>query len=85
MDGKLREIIESKKDDREIAEFAGITLTLAEYDFLIEQAEHFGSMLKELEEQNKRYREVIKKAIDDLENECLWDALIALKALEGGE
>ena len=32
--------------------------------------------------QNKRYREVIKKAIDDLENECLWDALVALKELE---
>lgn len=33
--------------------------------------------------ENKRYREVIKKAIDDLENECLWDALVALKELEG--
>lgn len=33
--------------------------------------------------ENKRYREVIKKAIDDLENECLWDALVALKVLEG--
>ena len=32
--------------------------------------------------ENKRYREVIKKAIDDLENECLWDALVALKELE---
>mgnify|MGYP001262139036 CR=1 FL=1 len=39
MDAKLRGIVESKKDDREVAEFTGITLTLAEYDFLIEQAE----------------------------------------------
>ena len=38
--------------------------------------------LREEEEQNKRYREVIEKAIDDLENECLWDALVRLKALE---
>ncbi|HLR91936.1 MAG TPA: hypothetical protein VK048_02665, partial [Atopostipes sp.] len=38
-----------------------------------------------LDKENKRYREVIKKAIDDLENECLWDALVSLKALEGEE
>lgn len=37
------------------------------------------------QQQNKRYREVIKKVIDDLENECLWDALMRLKALEGEE
>jgi|SRR5699024_2898908 len=40
---------------------------------------------KKLEQQNKHYRVVIKKAIDDLESECLWDALVALKELEGDE
>ena len=43
------------------------------------------AVLESMYEQNKRYREVIKKAIDDLENECLWDALVALKALEESE
>lgn len=34
---------------------------------------------------NKRYRKAIAKTIDDLENECLWDALVRLKALEESE
>ena len=40
-------------------------------------------VVKELEVEIERYREVIEKAIEDLENECLWDALVRLKALEG--
>lgn len=60
--------------------------------WLIEQAEQVQNLdsrlafeqgvTSNLQSKNKRYREVIKKAIDDLENECLWDALVALKALE---
>lgn len=46
---------------------------------------HLERLLDRKEQQNKRYREVIKKAIDDLESECFWDALVALKALEGEE
>ena len=63
-------------------------------DWLIKQAERVQELediiykderqavLESMYEQNKRYREVIKKAIDDLENECLWDALVALEELE---
>jgi|SRR5690625_1638723 len=40
--------------------------------------------LLHLIEENKRYRDAIAKTIDDLENECLWDALVRLKALESG-
>jgi len=40
---------------------------------------------QKLMEQNKRYRRTVEEAIKDLENECLWDALIKLKALEGDE
>ncbi|BAM46329.1 hypothetical protein AXY_01970 [Amphibacillus xylanus NBRC 15112] len=57
-------------------------------DELIEQKECFEELQNNhtrVCNQNKRYREVIKKAIDDLENECLWDALVSLKALEGEE
>ncbi|HSH24817.1 MAG TPA: hypothetical protein VLA13_04690 [Massilibacterium sp.] len=39
-------------------------------------------LFMESEQQNKRYREAIEKAIEDLENECLWDALVRLKELE---
>lgn len=58
-------------------------------DYLIQQAERVQELEDEVEflshnfrievEQNKRYREVIKKAIDDLENEC---SQITLKTLE---
>lgn len=41
--------------------------------------------MDDLEKQNKRYREVVTQAISDLENECLWDALVKLKALEADE
>lgn len=48
----------------------------------IEVLKGYKHMYKKLLEQNKRYREAIEEAIKDLENECLWDALVALKALE---
>lgn len=35
---RLEEIIKTHEDDREIAEYAGISLTLNDYDFLIKQA-----------------------------------------------
>ena len=73
MDDKLREIIESKKDDREVAEFAGITLTLTQYDYLIEQAERVEELegskyrqdlidehIERLEKQNKRYEQTLE-------------------------
>jgi len=77
MDDKLREIIESKKDDREVAEFAGITLTLAEYDFLIEQAElsrewqlvatdRFNDWYK-ADQLNNRYKQALELVEDELE------------------
>lgn len=54
------------------------------FEWLREQAfaVHGGETFIGYKEQMNRYREVIKKAIDDLENECLWDALVALKELE---
>src|SRR5690625_945908 len=67
MDDKLREIIESKKDDREVAEFAGITLTLAEYDFLIEQAER----VEELEKFNEAISET--SILNAEESVKLWE------------
>src|SRR5690625_3687832 len=73
MDDKIREIIESKKDDREVAEFAGITLTLTQYDYLIEQAERVEELegskyrqdlidehIERLEKQNKRYEQTLE-------------------------
>lgn len=64
--------------------------------YLVEQAERVQELEDELlyykmatesyvdmEQQNKRYREAIAKTIEDLENGCLWDALVSLKALEG--
>lgn len=42
---------------------------------------HDDDILKLIDEY-KRYREVVTQAISDLENECLWDALVKLKALE---
>ena len=42
-------------------------------------------VLEGLYEENNRYREVVTQAISDLENECLWDALVKLKALEESE
>lgn len=57
---------------------------------LEETVEDYKTVNKELHQrgrkvrkQNKRYREAIEKAIEDLENECLWDALVRLKELEG--
>lgn len=35
-----------------------------------------------LQSKIKRYQGVVTQAISDLENECLWDALVKLKALE---
>src|SRR5690625_67178 len=78
MDDKLREIIESKKDDREVAEFAGITLTLAEYDFLIKQAElsrewqlvatdRFNDWYK-ADQLNNRYKQAIENSLDRLKS-----------------
>jgi len=68
-----------------------VTIQKSDYEHLKEQAERVQGLENHLKlyefcyrqayEQNKRYREVIKKAIDDLENECLWYALEALKAL----
>lgn len=57
-------------------------------EWLIEQAErvqeyeYTEKYQKQLIDQNKRYRETVEEAVKDLENECLWDALIKLKALE---
>lgn len=42
---------------------------------------HDDDILKLIDEY-KRCREVVTQAISDLENECLWDALVKLKALE---
>lgn len=67
MDNKLREIIESKKDDKEVAEFAGITLTLAEYDFLTEKAER----TEELEELNEALSET--SILNAEESAKLWE------------
>ena len=72
-----------------------VSMPKENFDWLIEQLDYIdlnidrliqrAERVEELVEENKRYREVIKKAIDDLENGCLWDALVALKELEGDE
>src|SRR5690625_2714660 len=77
MDDKLREIIGSKKDDREVAEFAGITLTLTQYDYLIEQAERAEELVNKntklmslsLEEHYKaiNYKQALELVEDELE------------------
>lgn len=46
---RLEEIIKTHEDDREIAEYAGISLTLNDYDFLIKQAQ-----------KAQRYREALE-------------------------
>src|SRR5690625_995020 len=73
MDDKLREIIESKKVDREVEELEVITITLTQYDYLIEQAEQeeeqevsiykqdLNDEQKErIEKQNKRYEQTLE-------------------------
>ena len=78
---RLKETLSEKvnvKEIEELQQFIDVYEWLREQSFSV----HGGELFVGYKEQNKRYREVIKKAIDDLENECLWDALVALKELE---
>lgn len=88
----MHEILSDKQDNPD-----HVMERIEIFEWLIEQTERVQELediiykderqavLESMYEENKRYRVVIKKAIDDLESECLWDALVALKELEGDE
>lgn len=69
-------------EEKDVAKYAGITVTGDEFKWLIEQAERAQELEEDYEylshhygletEQNKRYREAINKAIES----CCYDAAI---------
>lgn len=64
---KLQRIIERYEDDKEVAKYAGMGLTLEGYEILVKQAKQAQEMRREIS-RLKRNEEVRKKRIAQLES-----------------